>query len=175
MDLAPYIVKWADYYDISVPLLSGILYDELRRTSKSYGFAEKIAAYVGLETSPGIASMKPATAELVEKKGLVPAAGNRYERVRRLNNEEWAVRYAAAYLRLITNELVRMGDPQSVTDEMIATNYSLSKLRLVELDRGVQAVLIGRKLMAKMGERWVKDERVTAAVKRPWKTRVTLE
>ncbi|MBE3584303.1 MAG: hypothetical protein IMX01_09355 [Limnochordaceae bacterium] len=147
VSLGPYIVYWADHYDISVALLSGVLYDELTRTSRIYGLAEIPAAFFGMETSVGIASMKPTTAKILEDKGLVPAAGSNWERVWRLSDPKSAVRYAAANLRSIADELATKGDPRLVTDEMIATNYSLSRVEPVTYRRGMEAIVSGRKLI----------------------------
>ncbi|MGE5481685.1 MAG: hypothetical protein ACM3VX_02090, partial [Bacteroidota bacterium] len=171
----PYIVYWADHYDISVALLSGVLYDELTRTSRIYRLAEIPAAFFEMETSVGIASMKPATAKILEDKGLVPAAGSNWERVWRLSDPKSAARYAAANLRSIADELATKGDPRLVTDEMIATNYSLSRVEPVTYRRGIEAIVSGRKLMLEVAERWRNDLFISEAIKRPWKTKVTLE
>lgn len=132
-----------EHFNVDKSIVAGVIYWE---QVLNYNLQDKLTDWVGrfgLNTSIGIGQVRVKTAELVEKKWYIPKTnpeevwlkifgkwilGNTtIARVKRLENDEYNIYYAAAYLRYMQDIWEKQYPSISRSPGILATLYNIGK------------------------------------------------
>lgn len=115
----PIIKNVAQEFGVDKNTIGAIIYNEQRLLSPGENTIDGLLGYVRKETSIGLGQVQLLTAEFVEEKGYIEKVASktplaalgtwitwmgkteRWERISRLKDPEWNIRYVGAYLKYI--------------------------------------------------------------------------